>query len=57
MELPGDNGRVALVGTPIKFTRTEAGIYDRPPALGEHSEEVFAELGVKRKLRDQEPGS
>jgi crotonobetainyl-CoA:carnitine CoA-transferase CaiB-like acyl-CoA transferase len=56
VELPGDNGRVALVGTPIKFTRTEAGIYDRPPSLGEHSEEVLAELDVTRKGRDPEPG-
>ncbi len=49
VELPGKNGRVALAGTPIKFTETAAGVYRRPPRLGEHTEEVLAELGVEPK--------
>lgn len=48
IELPGDNGKVVYAGTPIKFSETEAGVYARPPTLGEHSEAVFKEFGVKR---------
>jgi crotonobetainyl-CoA:carnitine CoA-transferase CaiB-like acyl-CoA transferase len=44
VELPGDNGRVMIAGTPIKLTETPAGIYRRPPRLGEHTQEVLAEL-------------
>ncbi len=47
IELPGDNGRVALAGTPIKFSVDEAGVYRRPPGIGEHTDEVFAEFGVE----------
>jgi crotonobetainyl-CoA:carnitine CoA-transferase CaiB-like acyl-CoA transferase len=50
IELPGDNGKMRVVGTPIKFTGTPAGVHRRPPLLGEHTEEVFAEL-AKRKER------
>ncbi len=46
IELPGANGKVALAGTPIKFTGTPAGVYRRPPMLGEHSAEVLAEAGI-----------
>jgi len=48
VELPGDNGTVQYAATPIKFTETEAGIYRRPPRLGEHSEEILRELGIER---------
>ncbi|MGH7804787.1 MAG: CaiB/BaiF CoA transferase family protein [Candidatus Binatia bacterium] len=47
MELPGENHRVVVANTPIKFTATPAGVYRRPPLLGEHTEEVLGEL--KRK--------
>jgi crotonobetainyl-CoA:carnitine CoA-transferase CaiB-like acyl-CoA transferase len=50
IELPGDNGKMRVVGTPIKFTGTPAGVHRRPPLLGEHTEEVFSEL-AKRKER------
>jgi crotonobetainyl-CoA:carnitine CoA-transferase CaiB-like acyl-CoA transferase len=48
IELPGANGTVALADLPIKFTETPAGIHRRPPTLGEHTEEVLAELGISR---------
>ena len=48
-QLPGDNPEVAITGTPIKFTRTPAGFYRRPPNLGEHTEEILAELEATRR--------
>jgi len=46
IELPGANGRMRIAGTPIKFTGTPAGVYRRPPLLGEHTDEVLAEAGI-----------
>ena len=37
---------VKLAGSPIKFTRTPSRIYNRAPVLGEHNEEVLAEIGM-----------
>src|SRR5205085_6603179 len=44
VEMPGANDKAVLVGPPIKFTETPAGIYRRPPKLGEHTDEVLAEV-------------
>jgi len=44
VEMPGANDKAVLVGPPIKFTDTPAGIYRRPPKLGEHTDEVLAEV-------------
>jgi len=38
---------VRLAGQPIKFTRTPSRIYSRAPVLGEHTEEILAEIGMK----------
>jgi crotonobetainyl-CoA:carnitine CoA-transferase CaiB-like acyl-CoA transferase len=38
-------GRVDQVGSPFDFAVTPASIRTAPPLLGEHSEEVLAELG------------
>lgn len=35
---------IVQVNTPMKFTETGTGVYRRAPALGEHNDEVFAEL-------------
>ena len=43
-DLPGDNPRVSIVGSPIKYTETPTGFYQRPPMLGEHTAEVIREL-------------
>jgi crotonobetainyl-CoA:carnitine CoA-transferase CaiB-like acyl-CoA transferase len=51
MELPGENHRVVVANTPIKFTTTPAGVYRRPPLLGEHTEEVLAEARERKKER------
>jgi crotonobetainyl-CoA:carnitine CoA-transferase CaiB-like acyl-CoA transferase len=47
-QLPGDNPEVAIAGSPIKFLRTPAGFYRRPPKLGEHTDEILAEFGISR---------
>jgi crotonobetainyl-CoA:carnitine CoA-transferase CaiB-like acyl-CoA transferase len=41
---PGIDRPVVFPDTPLRFTTTPAGIYRRAPRLGEHTEEVFAEL-------------
>ncbi|MGH1489830.1 MAG: CaiB/BaiF CoA transferase family protein [Acidimicrobiales bacterium] len=48
-ELPGDNPPVMLAGNPIKFASGSTGLYQRPPLLGEHTEEVLAEFGIDRR--------
>jgi crotonobetainyl-CoA:carnitine CoA-transferase CaiB-like acyl-CoA transferase len=35
---------IVQVNTPMRFTETPTGIYRRPPILGEHTEEILAEL-------------
>ncbi len=45
-DLPGDNPRVSIVGTPIKFTETQAGFYRRAPKLGEHSAEIRQQFNL-----------
>ena len=49
MEQPGANPPLIVAGTPIKFTNTHAGVYARPPLLGEHTQEVLAEVGLDIK--------
>jgi crotonobetainyl-CoA:carnitine CoA-transferase CaiB-like acyl-CoA transferase len=51
VEQPGANRPVVLAGPPIKLTATPAGIYRRPPRLGEHTAEVLAEAGIARLAR------
>ncbi len=46
--MPGDNPPVTLAGSPIKFTGTPSGIYARAPKLGEHADEILAELGLSK---------
>jgi crotonobetainyl-CoA:carnitine CoA-transferase CaiB-like acyl-CoA transferase len=41
---PGVERPLVLPNNPIRFTATPAGIYRRPPKLGEHNEEIAAEL-------------
>lgn len=45
-QLPGDNPEVSLAGSPIKFLSAQTGLYQPPPLLGEHQEEVMAEFGI-----------
>ncbi len=45
-ELPGDNPKASIVGTPIKYTKTPAGFRRPPPRLGEHTDEILEEFGI-----------
>ena len=55
VELPGKNARLAIAGTPIKFTATPAGVYRRPPLLGEHTAEILAEIDNASRNRRDDP--
>ena len=45
-QLPGNNPEVSIVNTPFRFTDTPAGVYRRPPKLGEHRNEILTEFGI-----------
>lgn len=45
VEFPGMPGPAPVAGFPVRFSETEAGIRERPPLLGEHTEEVLLGLG------------
>jgi crotonobetainyl-CoA:carnitine CoA-transferase CaiB-like acyl-CoA transferase len=49
VDLPGEHGRVTIAAPPIKFTETPAGVYRRPPLLGEHTAEVLGELRARKE--------
>jgi crotonobetainyl-CoA:carnitine CoA-transferase CaiB-like acyl-CoA transferase len=53
IELPGENAPMKICGTPIKFTGTPAGVYRRPPLLGEHTDEVLAEAGISPPTKEK----
>ncbi|PWA09999.1 CoA transferase [Pueribacillus theae] len=40
-------GKVSLVGSPIHYSRTPVSVRKHPPMVGEHTEEVLKELGLK----------
>ncbi|MGI8926589.1 MAG: CaiB/BaiF CoA transferase family protein [Tepidiformaceae bacterium] len=52
VEHPGSGRPVVLPNSPIKLSATPAGIYRRPPKLGEHTAEVLAELDALEKANE-----
>ncbi len=44
MSHPAAQGEISLIGNPIKYSKTPADYRRAPPLLGEHTEEVLAEL-------------
>ncbi len=53
IEQPGANPPLTIAGCPIKFTNTQSGIYRRPPLLGEHTNEVLAEIGLTIESKEK----
>jgi len=45
MDYPGVNGTVPVVKPPVMLSRTPASIRRRAPLVGEHTDEVLAEIG------------
>jgi formyl-CoA transferase len=45
-QLNGGNREAAYVGQPIHMSRSESRIVSHPPAIGEHTDAVLAELGI-----------
>lgn len=43
----GDNPDISLAASPIKFSETPTALYQSPPTLGQHNEEVLAEFGIE----------
>ena len=49
-----DDGReIPVIEHPLNFEHTESGFDEAPPALGEHTREVFRELGYSPDQLDQ----
>lgn len=46
VEQPGSSRPVVIAGVPIKLTETPGGVLTRAPLLGEHTDQVLAELGL-----------
>ena len=46
--LPG-GAKTRTFGSPLRMTRDTFGVYRNPPALGEHTRAVLAELGIERE--------
>jgi crotonobetainyl-CoA:carnitine CoA-transferase CaiB-like acyl-CoA transferase len=44
IEHPGSERPVVTPNTPLRFTATQGGVYRRAPLLGEHTDEVLAEV-------------
>ena len=44
-----DKSVMKLVGQPMSLSRTPTKIVQRPPAVGEHTDEVLKEFGFKPK--------
>ncbi len=53
VEQPGNNPPLVIAGSPIKMTVTPPGIYARPPLLGEHTQEILAEIGITTNSKER----
>jgi crotonobetainyl-CoA:carnitine CoA-transferase CaiB-like acyl-CoA transferase len=57
VEHPGAGRPMVFPNTPIRFTATPAGVYRRAPKLGEHQDEILAELDGSAGADAQEGSS
>jgi formyl-CoA transferase len=46
-------GTVKSIGFPVKLSETKQSVRRHPPLLGEHNDEILAELGIDEKTREQ----
>jgi formyl-CoA transferase len=46
-------GKVKSIGFPVKLSETKQRVLRHPPLLGEHNDEILAELGIDDKTREQ----
>ena len=46
-------GKVKSIGFPVKLSETKQRVRRPPPLLGEHNEEILAELGIDKATREQ----
>ncbi len=49
---PGSSMKGAVAGVPLRFLSTPAGVHSRAPLLGEHTEEILAELSEQTNPSD-----
>ena len=45
---PGDNPEIKTAANPIKFKDSPTSLYQPPPSLGEHEQEILAEFNLSR---------
>ena len=48
VEYPGGSKPVPVAATPVRLSETPGDVHHRAPALGEHTDEVLAELGFSK---------
>jgi crotonobetainyl-CoA:carnitine CoA-transferase CaiB-like acyl-CoA transferase len=57
LEVEQPTGKVKTLGFPVKMSQTPAQIYRPAPQLGQHTEEILADLGFSiekiKELRDK----
>ena len=46
IEFPGASRPVPIIETPFRLSATPGSIRTRPPLLGEHTDEILADLGL-----------
>lgn len=46
-------GRVKSIGFPVKLSETKQKVLRHPPLLGEHNDEILAELGIDETTREK----
>ena len=46
-------GKVKSIGFPVKLSETKQRVRFAPPLLGQHTEEILAELGIDERIREQ----
>jgi crotonobetainyl-CoA:carnitine CoA-transferase CaiB-like acyl-CoA transferase len=50
---PGTNNPINVPNLPLQFSATPAGIRERPPLLGEHTDTILARLGYSAEQIDE----